>query len=99
MSACSSPPSQPPISSSPCMTVHRLISCKIILLGAGVEKETSDGPQRDFLNIYLPNFNSVDVHRQNQVLSECTTDSVKNHLPFLGLGFNFKKIAKSSLSR
>lgn len=86
--ACSPPPPQAPIGPSPCVAGHRLqadrvcISCKIILLGARVERETSDGPQLDFLNIYLPNFNSVDVHRQNQVLSECTTDSVKNHLPF-----------------
>lgn len=86
--ACSPPPPQAPFGPSPCVAGHRLqadrvcISCKIILLGARVERETSDGPQLDFLNIYLPNFNSVDVHRQNQVLSECTTDSVKNHLPF-----------------
>lgn len=84
----------------PSVPVHRgHISCEMVLLGASTEKEILDCPWLDFLHIYLPNFNSVDVCRQNQVLSECTTDSIKNHLLFLCWGFNIMKVARFTFSR
>lgn len=106
VSACSPPPPQGLPSIFPRrITGHRLhvdrvhISCKIILLGARVERGMSDCLRLDFLHIYLPDFGSMGECRQHQVLSECTTDSGKSHLPFLCLGFNFKKIAKFALSK
>ena len=60
-------------------------SCKVTLPGAAGEGD-----------LCLFTF-QTSVLWKDAVLSECTTDSGKNHLPFLCLGLNYEKKKKSQI--